>query len=477
MATKRVLRPRVQVAVPALACIVLVMLLVVPLPELQLTPQSYLKSAARLNLTLTSVGNTASDGSTPACEGAGIPPEALQTCGGRKLEAGYVLALKNWEQQTAGSANLMSLQCWAATLRLVVVEDFIITSEFRVPDELIVNASTATPNKFVRLHQLYDIGNWNSYSRDECYAPLVKWEEFLCNAPRQVILVHIAYKQSNVSGELRGCPPEHEYNKTFTHKLSRFLQFHSFKINREVCLVTNNEWSTRTFNSLIVGNMTSTATVIINLWKGIGTTTTTTGNRIFLTDTRCDRNNFFLQSFNRPSTKLLKDVRLYREQILKNKDYIAVMVRLEFLARELIQKDSWSASQCLNGVLSILNQVANDNALEKTFWSWDVGRYGSVAYSRSEKMLQFGQEMFKLAKQHHNITYSEVEENLTRVSGTTNEGYIASLQLNIAVRAKCLVLIGGGSFQEHASGIFRSLHQETSCIITKGIGWLKRQCS
>ncbi len=105
-----------------------------------------------------------------------------------------MLVLKNSEQQTAGSANLMSLQCWGATLKMVVVEYFMPTSEYKNPNQLLVNASTASPNKSVRLRQLYDNDYWNKYSRSKCYAPLVKWEEFLCNAPREVILVHIAYQ-------------------------------------------------------------------------------------------------------------------------------------------------------------------------------------------------------------------------------------------------------------------------------------------
>ncbi len=92
-----------------------------------------------------------------------------------------------------------------------------VTSEYRIPDELLVNASTASLNKFVRLRQLYDIDYWNKYSRSKCYAPLVKWEEFLHNAPREVILVHIAY---NDPKSVQSCPPHPEYNN--------FLDAHGF---------------------------------------------------------------------------------------------------------------------------------------------------------------------------------------------------------------------------------------------------------
>ncbi len=432
MTENTVVRPGAQVVVSALACVLLVAVLLLPLPELDGTPQPHFRPATKLEPTLTTVENTSdetpqrpatkleptlttakdtSDGRTRACGGARIPPQALQTCAGRRLEAGYVLVLSNWEQQTAGSANLMSLQCWAATLKMVVVEYFMATSEYRIPDELLVNASTASPNKFVRLRQLYDIDYWNQYSRSKCYAPLVKWEEFLCNAPREVILVHIAYQDSKSA---QSCPPHPEYNN--------FLDAHGFKIYREICLEASGSRSTRTFNSLIWGNVTSMVTVIIDDWRGIAK-----GMRIYVSDSQCNRGQFLSQPFARPSTMLLEHVRLYREQVLKNKDYIAVMVRLELAVRPIHHKRALYPSQCMKGISSTWRDLKESNNSKETFWSFDVGTYGSVGYSRGAAGgYNYINKLFTYMEQFHNVSYPRVEENLASISGICHEGYNAA---------------------------------------------------
>ncbi len=86
-------------------------------------------------------------------------------------------------------------------------------------------------------------------------------------------------------------------------------------------------------------------------------------------------------------------------------------------------------------------------------------------------------KLFTYMEQFHNVSYPRVEESLASISGIRHEGYNAALQLNIAVRAKCLLLIGGGSFQSHASSVFRSLHKGTPCAVKREVGWLKRQCT
>ncbi len=498
------MRPQAQIVVPALACVILVMLLL-PLPELHVTPQPHSvkpttkmpeltlttaasttssiaentsdgtpqRPATKLEPTLTTAENT-SDGRTHACEGARIPPQALQTCAGRRLEAGYVLALKNWEQQTAGSANLMSLQCWAATLKMVVVEYFMVTSEYRIPDQLLVNTSTTSPNKFIRLRQLYDIDYWNKYSRSKCYAPLVKWEEFLCNAPREVILVHIAYSKFNRRTDLQRCPPQREYNNKFLHRYSHFFDANNFRIIRNVCLKTTKRLSTRAFNSFILGKRNSNVTVMINVWRGAMRRNV----RVFMTDTKCNRNDYLPMPFARPSRKFLEHVRMYREQVLKNSNYLGVMVRLEHAILPLLHRRAWSPSQCMKGISSIWRDLKERNNLEETFWSFDVGTYGTTAFSRlaSGDNEFITNDLFAYMEEHFNVSYPGVEESLSNVSRTTNEGYIATLQLNIAVRAKCLLLIGGGSFQARASATFRSLHKGSHCTVMKGLNWLKQQC-
>ena len=53
---------------------------------------------------------------------------------------------------------------------------------------------------------------------------------------------------------------------------------------------------------------------------------------------------------------------------------------------------------------------------------------------------------------NNELSFSEWEESFTRATGGVgNSGYIqAALQRTLASRAKCLILIGGGTFQDLA---------------------------
>ncbi len=406
--------------------------------------------------------------------------DGLDTCEGRRLERGYIMVMKNWEQQTAGSASLMSLQCWAASINMVVVELFMETSQYGIPDELLANA-TAKPQGFVRLSQMYDIDYWNKYSRDECYAPLVNWEHFLCNAPRDMILVYVLYTVLNT--QVISCPLISEEIANFQNQSSSFLNAHGFRIIRGVCLqLTEQKLSTEEFSAFILGNYTaSEVTVVINEWRGL---TKFNGPRLSLTDTDCDWHTYRSSSvpFARPSRRILEDVSLYREQKLNSKDYIAVMVRFEIALQSLHNGPRWTigprwtVNSCLESVISAWNELKVESNLSETFWSLDVGAYGTIGYSQLPWKRPIAEQVLFFMEDHYNVSYSEVEESLTEVSGMTNRGYIALLQQSVAVRAKCLLLIGGGTFQEHAASQYNELHQGNLCIVVKDTAWLTQKC-
>ncbi len=83
------------------------------------------------------------------------------------------------EQLTSGSANLSSVHCWAATVNMVVVEYFMESSSYSVPDSLLANNISTTPSdEFIRFGRIFDLEDWNTFSRSKCYAPLVQWELF-----------------------------------------------------------------------------------------------------------------------------------------------------------------------------------------------------------------------------------------------------------------------------------------------------------
>ena len=108
---------------------------------------------------------------------------------------------------------------------------------------------------------------------------------------------------------------------------------------------------------------------------------------------------------------------MYRDKILNHKDYIiAVMVRLEMaLRRDLINRkpNSWSYEQCMEGITSAWKEMKTNNGLDETFWSFDTGKYGSKWYLQAhDKVGPAQEEVNTFMKQHHNVSYPDIENGL-----------------------------------------------------------------
>ena len=58
----------------------------------------------------------------------------------------------------------------------------------------------------------------------------------------------------------------------------------------------------------------------------------------------------------------------------------------------------------------------------------------------------------------------EWEKTFERVAHSTDSGYIAMLQQVIVTRAKCILFVGGGTFQRHAYNLYRQLNPENQCV-------------
>ena len=98
---------------------------------------------------------------------------------------GYVLTLKYGGQQGAGVRSLLSQQCWAESFHLpmYIVEPFIEESICGIPSDL-----TKTEN-VLRMSDFFDIDHFNEASRNDGYAEVASWEDFLRSAPRKVIVI------------------------------------------------------------------------------------------------------------------------------------------------------------------------------------------------------------------------------------------------------------------------------------------------
>ena len=106
---------------------------------------------------------------------------------------GYALGWDYYEAQTCAARNLVGLQRWATSLDFGVVEPFVIESYFRT--------YRFTDDKALRLSDYFDIDVWNHKVTTIIPGgtPLVRWEDFIKKAARQLIVVHIMMRSSEVT--------------------------------------------------------------------------------------------------------------------------------------------------------------------------------------------------------------------------------------------------------------------------------------
>ena len=139
------------------------------------------------------------------------------------------------------------------------------------------------------------------------------------------------------------------------------------------------------------------------------------------------------------------------------------------LSRQYEQQNDTHAEipLCIMRTLSRLEQLRSDTGIENTFVSVDIGKYGSISFAKN-KYYHHLQDMVEFVRQAYGgrMAMVDVEHTLEDVSRTTDSGYIASLQQQIVTRAKCILFVGGGSFQRHTLHMYQDLHphMENQCL-------------
>ena len=384
-------------------------------------------------------------------------------------QRGYVLAVDYWEQQTSGSRNLQSLQCWAAQYNLSVVEPIISRSQLKTP----LNNHVYKSRLWFR--DFYDIEKWNRLSSGLKHSTLVGWEDFLTSAPRNVILVSFKHAFSkNIKQNLEqlsrsdhphklpservreGCP-------TNWDTIKQFLHTYHFKVAREVCFNFGygDGLSGEEFRSHLYGSLSpSSSTVVFSQWRGTGPT-----SRVFIRDSKCENN--YVQEKVGPSQHLLSHVQQYQQSYLGGGPYLAIIARMEKVQALLRSKGGHATSlaQCFFKLLTVWRDTRSQAGLNHTLLAIDMGKYGSNSIHHAGQGTELNARFKDFFKSlYGRLSVEEWEESFEDVAHTTDPGYVAALQQMLAVQAKCIIFIGGGSFQKHAHTLYMNTHQRDKCV-------------
>ena len=369
-----------------------------------------------------------------------------------KKQRGHLLGLHFSDQMTGAITNVLCLQCWARQLDLLVVEPFAVESYLGA-------SLNVEKQDDVRMSDIFDSEILRKHSKEKGYSPLVSWEEFLNDAPRDVVLVSQPW-QGNCDKTL----PE------IREIVAPFAKKYNFTVVHEVCfnfLVGGSEETSKSFNAKVFDKYDpQTVTVMIDRWGGIQRGRGDVW-RMVITDSDCPRNVGEAVQICRSSESIVNDAQKYDTKYLNGNLYNAVMIRFQyfFINHQLDSKREEVQSSMIDGCLeSILSKWKELKSNYSTLLTMDFGSYGSTGLHAGpwldEKIRHFFDRIYGTA-----LSLEQWEESFESIARKKSRAYIAQMQKELAGRSQCLVLAGAAgmsAFQHQARTLHDVYHSGTT---------------
>jgi hypothetical protein len=406
----------------------------------------------------------------------------------------FTIVLHFTGQQASGVQALINLQCRALSLELpmLILEPVMTRNKFKAMPHIPFNESDGSdvippPEDALLFDDLFNLANFNKISRDLNYSQLAPRDIFFEKAPRKIVLVFIYEGERNELPELTRLWPKRSASPgacfdPLTSQLNSDPKYQLYQIvQKGFCIVkvilfrmTRGEALIFTEGQLrtnILGRMKTTEfTLVFNIWMPKFVLPGIKGRECIDSGYHSSKGQF------QPSRRLLANAKYYKKHFMNSTDgHISLMIRLEqvymYLHRPRSAYGNWTVKKCLDMAIQKVKEYQSNRSLGLPFVTLDVGKYGS-------KTLKSAVELDKLKNDtkyinrllssvyDHRWNLKEWENSFTHTTGgIVDSSYIAALQRTLASRAKCLVLVGGGMFQELTMRKYMELHnKEDWCI-------------
>ena len=383
---------------------------------------------------------------------------------------------------------MMVQQCWGASLgrTTYIVEPFLSQSNLYHSSNFWTSLDKGELHEAAKFSEYYDLQYYNEKSLGDQSLSLVTWEDFLQDAPRDSVVLVIP-EQSCSLGSSKHMPSGSVKllsNCSFSKSFRDFiigLKTYNFHVVKTLCIHCSQLDGLLDIKEL--SNEISRAGKGVTLLINMGRNFAATSSWLRVPNTCAMSENPSRFTRLRPSLAVISHTQYYKKTIIRNKRIIALMLRIErFLMQQRSQRPVQNnLTSCVKDALDIHDKIREERDAG-TFLTLDVGRFGSHVMQRSRAVSRLtssgGDTMdsiTSLAKDTINHIYNGKftlktwEETFVEASGGITEmGYIAMLQRNIATEADCLILMGGGSFQQVAAYQYIKNHPEPSsrCLHT-----------
>ena len=401
-----------------------------------------------------------------------------------RSDSGYILTLDYLGQQMAGCRAIISQQHWLSYLYIQasIVEPFTTKSRLKSNSSIWSSLEAGHGETPLRLQDLYDVDHFNKLSTSVDQAILVEWEDFLKNAPRQIIAVTVSNPQQigcldhtrkedyslgksiaqhqTLRSFQEGCVTEDE----LTSAVLYLKKHHNFEIVRSVCL-NCEEGMSKEISPVYIYNMIygswdpRKVTVVFNKW------------RMSFSAEVISANKFMKKLISSP--RIISDANRYISSVLKTRHYAAVMVRLEWIVIAEKQGTLKKLEECFGEAELYIKQKEEQlNLILPRFVTVDVGKYGSGenSFQHSAKANGITKEML------NKVNETMLKVHIPQIAGGSwslaewentfsaflDRGYIAALQSTIAAKADVLVQMGSGHYLLHTQQEYQKWHKDPS---------------
>ena len=386
---------------------------------------------------------------------------------------GYVVALRYTGQQGTGIQALMSLQCLIGSLNLsmYILEPSMKGTSFGSSFEM--NLSS-----ILKFSDIFDVTHFNHASKSMGFAEIRSESDFQRNAPSDVILIESFRSVERpvtlvwASKERNDCYIDYRVPNGYcirrvvsvTGKKDIKVSYQIFT-EEELFYIVLGPWSPKE------------VTLVFREWHTPWyVLSSSLQNPLHCKNIR----SISTETQFHTSSSLLADAQRYEDYFLgSSKNKLAIMFRVERMMiyltilknRKKIENVETSVTKCLNKVVNIAEERLKIHGFSAPLVTFDLGNYGSISWRDRDVTVSHNitkQAKSTLVKLFHNKwTFSEWEESFTQMASVPrSSGYIAALQRTLASRADCLVLVGGGYFQELALNDYKRNHldKRTWCI-------------
>ena len=410
-----------------------------------------------------------------------------RVAGDNSLPRGYLVNLKYDGQQASAEHALVLQQCWLGALNLsntYIVEPFLRQTVYQgYPPQQIGRGS----QKALLFSDLHDLDHYNTVSRRRGFAQVATWQDFLKNSPRRVVFVNLGSTHLDPTHYSMECPNNTSQNCCLLSPNPDGLDFFT---RRGYCVVKiinihtpGHTLGDESLREHLYGSWRpEDVTVVFRHWMQANSA------QHFSQCYRIFRRSVMTELLA-PSKQLLEESAVYRDMFLGGRmsPVLSVMIRVERVIEQSVEGGHAVVARqngamrrayldkCFKSLFETADKLSNNT---EPFVMADIGKFSSNSWNRILTELNYS----KSEARHVFDTTRRAVERLVNQSFTQWEGtfvrstanssqwkspaYISALQRTIAVSSDCLLLFGGGNFQEVALSAYLQKHpsKSTQCV-------------